>query len=531
MPPRPIPMRGVTGQSPPRGRPVSQTHSIPAPIGGLNASSAIAAMPETDALLMDNWFPQPTFVALRNGSQNWVTGITGWVESLLPYTNKSGTEKLFGIAQTSLYDCSASGSVGAAVVTGLTNARWESTNIGTPGGAFLYAANGVDPPLLYNGTAWTYVTAISSPAITGVTTTLLRNPIVWKNRVWFIQNNSLLAWYLPVQSVGGAAHSFDLSAQFRHGGYLQAIMTFSLASANEFDDYIGFLSSQGELVVYQGTDPDTAGLFNITGTFSVGPPIGRRCWFKYGSDAVILCSDGFVSVAKLVSVGIQQPQSAISYKILLAVNNAVQAYKGNFGWQGIVFPLGNKIIINVPVNENATQYQFVMDTINNSWCSFGQYTSPWNAATFCVLGDTLYYGGSGVVVQADVPTLGTDLGQKISGSLIPAYSYVGTDRQKRFTMVRPLLQTSGTVNLSLSLNVDFNTIYPTSNPIIIGTGGSPWNTSPWNTSPWSLDQTIQRLWQTVGGIGFTATMYAIVSSSGTVNLMAVDYLFNVGGIL
>ena len=175
-----------------RGQAISQTHSIPPPVGGLNASSAIAAMPETDAILMDNWFPQPTLVSLRNGSSNWVTGITGWIETLMGYANKSGVEKLFAIAGTSVFDASTQGAVGGAVVSGLTNARWESVNVGTPAGAFLYAANATDKPLLYNGTTWTHVDGSSSPAITGVTTTTLRNPTVWKNRVWFVQDGTLL---------------------------------------------------------------------------------------------------------------------------------------------------------------------------------------------------------------------------------------------------------------------------------------------------------------------------------------------------
>lgn len=514
-----------------RGKAISQTHSIPAPIGGLNASSAIAAMPETDALLMDNWFPQPTLVSLRNGSENWCTGITGWIETLMGYSNKSGTEKLFAIAGTHVYDATSQGAVGAAVVSSLTNARWEYTNVGTPAGAFLYAANATDKPLLYDGSTWVKVDSGTTPAITGVTTTLLRNPTVWKNRVWFVQNNSLLAWYLPVQSVGGAATSFDLSTQFRLGGLLQAIITFSVSSANSFDDYIGFLSTEGELVVYAGTDPSTPGLFNVTGIYRLGKPIGRRCWFKYGSDAVIICSDGFVSVTKIISVGIQQPQTAISYKILLDVNQAVQSYKGNFGWEGTVYPLGNKIIINIPQNENSHQFQFVMNTINESWCTFGQYNSPWNAATFCVLGDSLYFGGNGTVYLADNPQLNTDSSAYIKGSLVPAYSYVGTDRQKRFTMVRPLLETAGTLVPALALNVDYNTKLPTAVPTFSGGAGSPWNTSPWNISPWAISPTIQKRWQTVGGIGFAATIYLIVTASGPTNLLSIDYLYQVGGIL
>jgi hypothetical protein len=319
-------------------------------------------MPPTDAIVLDNWVPQTTYCSLRNGYSSWSTGYSNWVETLMGYSNLSTTEQLFAISGGSVYNATTQGAIGAAVVSGLSNSRWESVNVAVPGGAYLYAANASDKPLLYNGTTWTAIDGVSTPAITGVTTTTLRNPAVWKSRVWFVQNNTNLAWYLPVQSVGGAAASVDLSTIFTKGGSLQSILTFSVASATSFDDYIGFLSTEGQLAVYTGTDPATPGLFYIVGLYNTGKPIGRRCWFKYGADAVIIGADGFASVTNLISVGIQQPQGAISYKILSLVNADVAAYSANFGWEGVVHPFGNKVIINVPQNTNSRQHQYVMNT-------------------------------------------------------------------------------------------------------------------------------------------------------------------------
>src|ERR1700743_3557978 len=89
------------------GAATGTTHSIPAPVGGLNAVSSIAAMPEQDALIMDNWFPQTTFVQLRNGYTSHSTGLPAWVETLMGYSDETGVEKLFGISGTAVYDCTA----------------------------------------------------------------------------------------------------------------------------------------------------------------------------------------------------------------------------------------------------------------------------------------------------------------------------------------------------------------------------------------------------------------------------------------
>lgn len=516
--------------TPRRGKATGRTESVPAPIGGLNAVDSIAAMPPTDAIILDNWFPQPTSVILRNGSSSWSTGLPGWVETIMAYNNKAGTEKIFGISGTAVYDCSTSGAVGAAVVTALTNARWESINVPTPGGAYLYAANGIDKPLNYDGATWVKVDAASTPAITGVTTTGLFCPQLWGSRVWFVEKDTTKAWYLPVQAVGGAATSFDLAAQFSLGGYLTAIMTFSLSSVTNFDDYIGFLSSEGQLVVYRGTDPASATTFARVGSYNAGKPIGRRCWFKYGADAIIISSDGLLSVSRLISVGIQQTEDAVSYKIQALVALDVGAYSANYGWQGVVHPMGSKIIVNVPETTNSRYHQYVQSTLSPTWCTFGLLNSPWNAACFCVSGDRLFWGGNTKVYLGD--TGRNDDGAQIFGSGMPAFSYLKTNRQKRATMVRPVLLTDGPVTPALGLNVDFSNNLPTGTTTFSTTAGAIWDTAKWDVGMWSSNPTVQKNWQTVYGVGFTFALYMqIATTVSSVQWLSTDFLIEDGGVL
>lgn len=472
---------------------------------------------------MDNWLPQPSYVSMRNGYTLGATGFPAWVESIFCYSGTS--EKVFGVSGTAVYDGTNSGPIGSAVVTGLSNARWEYTNVATAGGQFLIAANAVDDPLLYSGSTWVKLTTTSSPAITGVTTTTLRNPIVWKNRVWFVQDNTLNAYYLPTASIAGAASQFPLTAIFRKGGTLQAILTASLTDGSTFDDYIGFLTTEGELALYSGVDPAQAGLFVIQGIYNIGKPVGRRCWFKFGEDAVIICADGFVSLTKLISIGRLNSTESISYKILNLVNTDVASYGTHFGWQGVLYPTGNKVLINVPQNENNTQYQYVMNTITNSWCRF----TNWNFATFETQGTTLYAGGVNYIAIAD--TGNADNGTDIIALMKTAFNYFGSDTQKFITMCRPLIQTDGTLNVALSLNMDFNDNPPMGQGTYVNSSGPPWNTSPWNTTSWGSGLTVQTYWKTVYGEGFTSALYiGATAQDMTVNLQAIDYVYENGGI-
>lgn len=513
----------------PTRKQVSRTTTIKAPVGGLNAIDALSDMPPGDAIILDNFFPDTTYVSLRNGMAAWKTGFPGWVESIFPYSGATGS-KLFGVSGTAVYDATSSGAISSAVVTGLTNARWEHTNIATAAGQFLYAMNGADKPLLYDNSVWRKISATTTVSITGVTTTKLRNPIVWKNRLWMIEDLTLNAWYLPTASIGGAAQKFPLTAIFREGGQLQAIMTASLTDGSTFDDYIFFLTTEGEIAMYRGTDPAVAGLFILTGMYKIGKPIGRRCWFKYGQDAIIICADGAVSLEKMIAIGRTGQNESISYKILHSITQDAQTYANNFGWQGVVHATGNKLYINVPQSTNNIQYQYVMNTIptpeGNSWCRFVN----WNAATFETQGNSLYFGGASYIALAD--TGQSDNMQPIYGVMKTAFTYFKTDQQKFVKMVRPLIQTSGTISPSIAINVDFQDMPPQGNGTYIATTGSAWDISPWDTTPWASDTFIQKDWKTVFGVGFAVALYIKVTALNiNVNVQALDYVWEPGGTL
>jgi hypothetical protein len=63
------------------------TASLPAPVGGLNARDSLAEMEAKDAVILENWWPSTTDVAIRKGYANWSTGYGAAVETLFKYTS------------------------------------------------------------------------------------------------------------------------------------------------------------------------------------------------------------------------------------------------------------------------------------------------------------------------------------------------------------------------------------------------------------------------------------------------------------
>lgn len=506
----------------------AKTASLPAPVGGLNARDAWAAMSPKDAVVLDNWWCYPNYVGIRDGYSDWSTGYPTTVETLLPYAAKDGSSEIFAAAGTAIYDATTQGAVGAAVVTGQSNARWYSTNIGTPGGSFLYAFNGEDDPLLYDGSTWQAVNAASAPiAITGITTNLLVQANVFKNRLWMVEKNSMNVWYLAVQSVGGAATKFDLSTIFQLGGNLVAMATWTIDSGVGMDDYAVFITSEGELAVYRGTDPAAAATFYLVGVFRFGIPVGRRCFAKYGGDLMLLTAEGVYPLARgLLSSSINRA-AAVTDKIQNAVSQAISSYGNNYGWTVLGYSNANMLIVNVPAG-NGANYQFAQNTITSAWSIF----KGWNASCFETLGADLYFGDATGVRKAWLGDL--DGSAVITADVLTSFQYFGNMAQeKQWTMVRPYIQTNGNPSILYGLNVNFFAEEVTGTLTFTPPNPSmTWGSMVWGSMVWGGSMVNITAPHSVGEIGNSAALRMKVQGNGAeVQWSATDFTYQVGGFL
>jgi len=508
----------------PAQRTAAQVASIPAPVGGWNARDSIANMEPTDAVEMINFFPSYSNVVLRGGYTQYATGIDGQVETLMNYSTGT-TNKLYAMAKTKIYDATSAGAVGAAVKTGLTNARWEFINVTTGGGSYLYLVNGVDAPLLFDGTTWASITGASPIAITGVTTTTLDNITLFKNRVWFSQKNSLKCWYLPTNAVGGTANVLDLSSIAKFGGYIVDIATWTIDAGYGVDDNIVFITSNGEIIVYSGTDPASATTWALIGVWKLGDPIGNRCFMKYAGDILILTYDGLMPLAASLQSSRLDPRVALSNKIQGAITTASTLYAANFGWQIHYSAKNNAVWVNVPVNEGKDQEQYVMNTITKSWCKF----QGWNSNCWEEFGDTPYFGGNGFVGKA-WDTGYADNATNINTNVLQAFNYFEQRGVKKyFTRARPSIFTDGLPSIQVAMNIDYDLSDPTAALSYSSNAYGLWDTAIWDSAVWGEGLTITNNWQGITGIGYCGGVH-MKSASQTLQLewAATDVVYQTG---
>lgn len=491
-------LSGVSARGPMfRIRAVQETArgvSIPAPVGGLDALSPLAAMPEQNAVTLTNMFPQPGYVEIRGGHKTHAVCGAAAVESLMPYHGlTAASDALYAACTADVFNVTASATTTASVaLTGMSNARWQHVNFSTTGGNHLWICNGADKPRFFDGSTW------ATASVTGITATDIVNVTVFKNRLWLALNGAISPEYLNTDSVQGTATTFDLTGVFQEGGYLQAIGSWSIDSGAGPDDLICFVSSRGEVAIYSGTNP--ASDFLLKGVFHMGAPIGRRCLTKVGSDLAVISVDGVLPLSRALMVDRAAALlQAVTRNIQPLVNSDARNYAANFGWQLISYPRGTRAILNVPTTENSVQKQYVMNTITGAWCDFAGE----NANCWAVYQDRLFYGGNaGIVKESDCQ--GFDDDGTIDYDMITAFNYLKSrGRLKQVTMIQPLFTTDGQVTPGIGVGVDFDvniTVGPTS---FTQSQGELWDVAVWDVDAWPLESRIVNNWYSVAGEGYS----------------------------
>lgn len=497
--------------------------TMPSSTGGLNDRDNLSEQKPDEAVVLENWFPYTSYVGIRKGSQDHVTGFTAPVETLVEYAPESGTSKLFAAAGTAIYDVTNSGVVGSPVVSGMANARWQETMITTPGGSFLVMVNGANTPKIYNGSTWA---DISTNHVNPVD---LIHVCLFKNRLFFVEKNSAEIHYLPVQSIGGNMATFPLGAVFKRGGAINAIYTWTLDAGEGSDDHLVIISTKGEVAVYRGTDPSSASDWGLVGVFSLGVPLGRRCGIKYAGDLLINCVEGVLPLSRaLLSVTVDM-RVAITDKIQNSVSVAADSFASNFGWQLCLFEDLNMVILNVP-SGNGSNYQFAQNTITGAWSKF----TGWAAQVWLHSLSGLYYGDSNSIKRAWVGN--TDNGVSISADIILSFQYFGDKAaNKYFTMVKPYMFSNGNPSIKYGLCPDFNQLQPEGQFNFTTPSGMVWGEMIWGTPSmtWGGDLVpITGGWHTVGAVANTAALRMKIQNNGAdVRFMNVSYVYNHGNVL
>ena len=436
--------------------------NVPSPSGGLNTKDSESAMEPTDALIMENWFPGQGSVSTRKGFTQYATGLSGYVETLMEY-NANTVRKFICANGSTLNDITNPASI-VSVGTGFTNARFQWVNFN----AYLIMLNGADTPQTFDGTTL----AASTISGSGLTVSELNGINVHKNRVYVWNSNAQDVWYGATNAIGGVFTKFQLSRVAPFGGNLVSMMTWNLDGGNGVDDYAVFLMSSGDVLLYQGSDPSS---WALLGTYKIGRPIAIRGAKKVAGDIVIITDQDFVFFSEVFKNDGSVTQRG---KLSGAAIEAVNDYGSNYGWEIAMYPKAGWLLINVPVANNTTYHQYVLNTITGAACKF----TGMNASTWGMYNNNLYFGENGKVFKADDGF--NDNGANINCDIQAAYNNLGSPQEKIVNSYRNTIKLDGSAVVNSIVNFDYGRGETSQNSSSTAQG-SFWDVAMWDVAMWS----------------------------------------------
>lgn len=514
-------------------RKTSIPYTVPAPVGGLNGRDPLAEMDANDAYFMDNLYPEANRVVARRGSEKAIlSALEGPVETLAVYSGAAG-ESLLAWAGTKVYDITTS--TPAELSGSITEPQVQTSMFSNAAdnAQWLIIVNGTDTPMGYDGSA------ISNLTMTGITSPNdLIDVLAYKGRLFFAADentNTLGFYYLPSGQIQGALSYFDLGQVSRLGGMLMGMATFSDSGSGETpNDYIIFITSRGECIVYNGTNPGDSTAWSLVGRYYAAAPIGRKNNFNFNGELILLTLDGAIPFSAVRKSGDSQSQGVISAKYG-AITTKLGRFLSDFnqyanvqGWQGLQYARGGWLVVNVPATASPSgeYYHYVMNASTGSWCRF----TDWNGMCFAVFNDRLYFGRfDGYVMLADEGRL--DDGNDININVKQAYNYFNTQNDignlvKHFQWAEVFISSDSVPALSAGFSVNFKEEQPDYLAGIAEPEGAEWDISDWDISDWAGSGDTRSAILTLNRGGFAGSLWLRGSLSNiTFEWFATQYVF------
>lgn len=514
----------------------AQLSVIPAPTGGLNYRDPIAAMSPADALVLTNFIPRQQGIELRKGWQVYADSPLDPVEpveSVFSYKAPSNDDdKIFVAVGEDIYDVTDGGAPTVAVTgTGSTNGEWWTTQFANSSGNYLLA---VSPGAGY----WTYDTINGwvnrTASVTGMTTAV-RTVAVWKRRVWFtFQDSSDVAYMDTVDAIAGSITTFPMGSILRNGGYVSAMFNWTIDAGFSVDDFLVVVGTEGDVGVWEGTDPTSVATFGLKGAWYVGPvPRHGRYFTPFGGDVMIVSELGLVPMSKLITGQYSEDQQiGPASKIQSVFAPLVRKLLNEKYFDVFVVPSSEVLVIKLPA-DGGTYRQFAMNVVTGAWCQF--FGIPMRSAA--IIGGQLYFGTSdgltckGLYGDRDSVDIVGAGGNYVEGEVQTSFQNFGTPaQQKKFGLTRPIFLSTSAPAVKLQINTQFQTTPVGGSPFFDGGDNGIWDESVWNNASWVGTNTYQG-WIGVSGLGYYGSLRMKVRGQPATVFTSAHISTEVGGVM
>jgi hypothetical protein len=507
-----------------RGRPAAKVAHLSAPLKGLSRS---AALRETDPLLasvLTNWIVLDDRISVRPGYTKIAQLASNTpISTLIPYYGNNVIPRLAAASGGKLYDL-VGGQVAAGYDVNGDDWAWTTfSNLSTADYTIL--CNGFDGVNSWDGTVFR-----QEPITVGVETWI--NPLKFDkvlshmNRLWFADSENLAIYYLPLQQKSGAVELFPLDVLFKRGGHIQAIATWSIDGGTGLDDALAIFSSNGEVAIYSGVDPESD--FKLVGIFRFDAPMSKNSLINFGGDLYVMISTGLVPMTTLIRAETEN-LGLSDMNVMDEFERVAKNNRPDFGWQVILNGHTGHAICNLPLNNGGYQ-QMVRKMPSQVWTKWtGVPSRCWGW-----LDNHTYFGDdTGGIYRGGTEYL-SDNGKAIEVDLQFAWSSYKSVSIKDFKLVKLYTISDGLVRPFIDMQVDYNNTLPINQPETDDGpfGGAVWDVATWDVDYWNSDPIARKHWQGVTGLGRVGAPRLRASVLGcTYAITGIDVIYEQGGLL
>lgn len=436
----------------------SRIVSIPAPTGGWNTRDSLDQMEPTDAVVMDNMIPSIGKVSLRSGYEDFVTGIAADIGGTW---SADEIETLFTlvVGGNEQFLCAMDGGI-ARIDSGTaveiepdgtyTSDRWQYTTFAestTNGNPQIYAVNGTDQPWKYDGTTH----ANWAPTMTGGTDNNLAWVFSYKNRIYAGEADSRNFWYSGLGD-DTALTEFPLEGIRGAQGNILFMGALTRDTGSGPDDFAVFVTDQGQVIVYQGSNPGDASAWSIVGVYKIPKPINsRRAHAQLFGDIVIATELDYI----FLNAALRESGAVIltPTKMTGAMTSAAASHKDNYGWEMVISETDNLLMCNIPRETNAQYHQHVFNLQTRAASRF----TGLNFRTFAVWNGKLY-GATNNAIYRVLSRLSDDSSTNedpIQMRVQTAWTDLQSAEIKHVKAMRALLRSQGAFSYGAKVGVDF----------------------------------------------------------------------------
>jgi len=516
------PIKSATSQ-------VALLRMSPAPVGGLNFRDSIANMPVQDALILKNFIPKRTGTELRAGWQYKTEALENPIGSMFSY-NAGENSKLFAASNGGIWDVTVEEPVLESGPSGSNDNIWVTTQFSNGAGNFLLAVSPGAGYWTYDGTTWTQQTITG---MTGEPTSVM----VWKNRVWFTVEDDSQVYYLDtIDAITGTAVAFEMGSVLRNGGHIRALINWTMDAGVGIDDYLVVVGSEGDVAVWQGTDPTDPTQFGQKGIWYVGPiPNHGNFFTSYGGDVMLLSELGLVPISRLVngqfSADLSQGPSA---KVQPVLSPLVTKLRDVSAFDLQVIASQEILLIKLPP-QGAAYEQYAMNVNSGAWCTLNNM--PMTAC--CLFGGKFYFatddnrvalGFTGSLDQVEVDG---SLGEAVQGDVQTAFNaYDAPGQLKQFVMARPIFICTQPPSIKVRLNTQYSTQGVAGSPSFVAELNPEWDVDKWNIARWASASNVYQIWVGVTGLGYYGSLRMRVRGlGGSTTFSSFHVMGQIGGVM